>query len=205
MLAKQQQPVKSFLSVALALLFYGQLLFAQEHEAHEQHQENSKHSHKHSQEHPHHRHLISVEIGHSHASDGIRRGERGWITLPSWAINYNYLLADKWILGLHTDIIIENFEVKALHSGHDESGVIERTRPVSVVGVVAYKPIHRLAIITGAGFEYAPEETFTVIRLGVEPSIPLNDRWEVIFSMVYDIKVDAYNNWAMGAGLGFMF
>ena len=196
--------MKSFLSVALALLFHSHFSFAQQHEAPERHQENSKHSEEHAQEHPHHKHMISVEIGHSHASDGIRKGERGWITLPSWAINYNYLLTEKWILGLHTDIIIENFEVKALHSDPDGPGIIERTKPVSVVGVVAYKPIHRLAIITGVGFEYAPEETFTVIRLGVEPSIPLNHRWEIVFSMVYDFKIDAYNSWSMGAGVGLL-
>jgi opacity protein-like surface antigen len=196
--------MKSFLSIALALLFYSQLSFAQEHEAHEQQAENPVHGEEHSQEHPHPKHMISVEIGHSHLSEGVRNGEKEWITVPSWAINYNYRLNEKWILGVHTDIIIENFEVK---TGRSDAGLgtIERSKPISVVGVAAYEVMSHVAILSGVGFEYAPEETFTLIRLGVEPAIPLNDRWEVIFSMVYDIKVDAYNNWAMGAGLGFMF
>ncbi len=196
--------MKSITLIALALLLCGHLSFAQEHEAHGQQADNPEHSKGHSQEHSHHRHMVSMEIGHSHIGDGIRKGERGWITLPSWAINYSYLLNEEWILGIHTDIIIENFEVEAA-GGNDDGSSIERSKPVSMVGVVAYKPIHRLAIITGAGFEYAPEETFALIRLGVEPSIPINDRWEIIFSMVYDIKIDAYNVWAMGVGVGIMF
>ena len=187
---------------SLVLLISGQLSYGQDHDAHEEHEEHATHSEDHAEQ--HHRHMISVEIGHSHASDGIRKGERGWITLPSWAINYNYQLAESWMVGLHTDIIIENFEVTSTNRNDGES-TIERTRPVSVVGVAAYKPTHRLAIISGAGFEYAPEETFTLIRLGVEPSIPLSSKWEIIFSMVYDIKIDAYNNWAMGVGVGMLF
>jgi opacity protein-like surface antigen len=196
--------MKPFLTVALVLLFYAQFSFAQQHEAHEPHQENSEQVEEHTQEHPHHKHMISVEIGHSHLSEGVRNGEKEWITVPSWAINYNYRLNEKWILGVHTDIIIENFEVKTGRSDAG-SGTIERSRPISVVGVAAYEVMSQLAVLSGVGFEYAPEETFTIIRLGVEPAIPINERLEVIFSMVYDIKVNAYNNWAMGAGLGFMF
>ena len=154
-----------------------------------------------TEDHP--RHMISLEIGHSHLSEGVRNGEKEWIIVPSWAINYSYLLSEKWIVGLHTDIIIENFEVESNRS--DEAGTIKRTRPVSMVGAVAYKPLPRLAVITGAGFEYAPEETFALFRLGLEPSIELSHKWEIIFSVVYDIKVDAYNNWSMGMGVARLF
>lgn len=188
--------MKSFLPIALTLLFYAQLSFAQEHKAHEQHVQNPEHNEEHSQEHPHAKHMISVEIGHTHLSEGVRAGEKQWITVPSWAINYNYSLTDKWKVGLHTDIIIENFEVEA----HGDSETIERSKPVSVVGIIGYKPLHHLGVGMGVGFEYAPEETFTVIRLGIEPGFPINHKWEAVFSMVYDIKIDAYNSWSMGVG-----
>jgi len=49
--------------------------------------------------------------------------------------------------------------------------VIERSYPVILVAAAMYKPVHFLGLVTGAGLEYAPEETFTVIRIGLEPSI----------------------------------
>ena len=146
--------------------------------------------------------MISLQIGHTHLSEGVKNGEKQWLNLPSWAIDYNYLISEKWIAGLHTEIIIENFEVRS-HRTNEE--IIERTRPVSAVGVVGYKPLPRWAIMVGGGFEYSKEETFGLIRIGIEPSIELSHKWEIVFSMVYDIKLDAYNSWAIGAGVARLF
>ena len=149
-----------------------------------------------------HRHMISLQIGHTHLSEGVKNGEKQWLNLPSWALDYNYLLKEDWILGLHTELIIENFEVRSRRTNEE---TIERTRPLSIVGVAGYKPIPRLAVLLGGGFEYSKEETFGLIRIGVEPSIEISHRWEIVFSMVYDIKLDAYNSWAIGAGVARLF
>ena len=152
-------------------------LAAQEHNQHNQEEQNNA---------PH-RHMISVQIGHTHLSDGARNGQT------------------QWIIGLHTDMIIENFEINSGRSSGGDLNTIERSRPISVVGVGVYEPIHRLGIIAGGGFEYAPEETFGLVRIGVEPSIEINHRWAIIFSVLYDIKIDAYNSFSLGFGVARLF
>jgi hypothetical protein len=170
-------------------------LAAQEHNQHNQEEQNNA---------PH-RHMISVQIGHTHLSEGARNGQTQWLIVPSWAIDYNYLLTERWIIGLHTDMIIENFEINSGRSSGGDLNTIERSRPISVVGVGVYEPIHRLGIIAGGGFEYAPEETFGLVRIGVEPSIEINHRWAIIFSVLYDIKIDAYNSFSLGFGVARLF
>ena len=147
--------------------------------------------------------MISVEIGHAHVSEGVNNGETEWLVVPSWAINYNRILNHQWKVGLHTDIILEEFIVRANNRSDEED--IERSHPISMVAAASYKPIHWLSLIAGAGAEYAPEETFTLIRLGLEPGIEISHRWELVCSMVYDIKVDAYNNWTLGVGVARLF
>ena len=177
-----------------------QILYAQEdhNKEHGEHQEmHQEKSHKHS---------LSLILGHTHLSEGLKNGEKQWISAPSWAFNYNYLINHKWAVGLHTDIIIEEFQVKSDKTGTgDEDIGIERSFPISIVGAGSYKPLHYLSVIIGGGIEYAPEETFGLIRIGLEPSVELSEKWEMVFSMVYDLKIDAYNNWTLGVGVARLF
>ena len=169
-----------------------QQINAQEKQTHEEPEEESNYP----------KHAISIELGHAHLSEGIRNGESQWISVPSWAINYIYMINHEWAMGLHTDILIEEFEVK---SAGREDPVIKRSFPVSLVAAGSYKPLHYLSVVLGGGFEYTPEETFAVIRFGVEPNIELSEKWEMVFSMMYDIKIDAYNSWNMGIGVARIF
>jgi len=58
-------------------------------------------------------------------------GNKKALSLPSWGIDYNYSFHSKWSIGLHTDVIIEKFEVeKNLESGSNEE-TIERSYPIA--------------------------------------------------------------------------
>ena len=103
---------------------------------------------------------------------------------------------------MHTDFIIEEFEVKS--PGHEDP-VIKRSFPISMVAAGSYKPLHYLSVVLGGGLEYTPEDTFAVVRFGVEPSIELSEKWEVVLSMMYDININAYNSWNMGVGVAWIF
>ena len=190
--------------VTVLSLLLSQWLYAQEEPSPEGH--HVEHQEEQQEEQAHYKHAISVEIGHLHLSEGVNNGEKQWLAVPLWAINYTYLINHQWAVGLHTDIIIENFEVViSSNDDGDEIETIERTRPVSFVGAVTYKPLHYLGFVAGVGIEYAPEETFTLIRIGLEPSFEISPKWEGVFSIVYDIKIDAYNNWGMGLGVARLF
>ena len=190
-------------SIFLAGFILGmcQIVYAQEDHKHQT--EGHEEEHKEHQE-EHHKHMISLVLGHAHVSKGVENERTTWLVLPAWALDYNHFINPKWAVGLHTDMIIGNFEVKS-NSGGDGGFSIERSNPMSFVGVVSYKPLHYLAVILGSGVEYAPEETFTLFRVGIEPSIELSDKYEVIFNMSYDFKIDAYNNWNLGVGIARLF
>lgn len=188
-----------FQKIALAIfLLVPNLIQAQEE--HEQHEsEHSEHA-----EDSHHKHMIGLMLGHTHLSGGVVDGKTQWLVVPSFALNYNYFFSHKWAAGLHTDIILEEFVVESHSEGHEET-TVEREYPMSFIGMGTYKPKHWLALMLGGGVETDPHETFTLIRLGIEPSISLNERWEVVFSTIYDIKFDAYNSWSLSVGMARLF
>ena len=69
----------------------------------------------------------------------------------------------------------------------------------------SYKPYHWLALMLGGGIETDFGETFQLVRIGVEPSISINPKWEVVFSMIYDLKVNAYNSYSISVGMARLF
>ena len=158
----------------------------QEHEEHEEHR----------------KHAISIGIGHAHINSGIENGEKQWLVLPSWMLDYNFWFNEKWAVGVHTDMIIENFEAQ---NGEGTEGIIEREKPIAIVGAVSYKPLRWLAVIAGGGVEYEAEESFGLVRLGVEPSWEITEKWEVFVNLGHDIKFDAYNTWNLSLGIGRRF
>lgn len=68
-----------------------------------------------------------------------------------------------------------------------------------------YKLASHLGVIVGGGFEYAKEETFGLVRLGLEPAFSISEKYELVFNLSYDFKINAYNNWNLGFGLARMF
>lgn len=143
---------------------------------------------------------ISLSLGHTHVSKGIREGKNQWLALPSWAIDYNREINESWFVGLHNEIIIEDFEVKS-----NDGEVLERTFPISMVGVVGFKPKEYLSFMIGGGIEWAEEETFQLIRLGVEPALPISEHLELVLGAVYDFKINAYDSWSLSLGVARKF
>jgi hypothetical protein len=146
------------------------------------------------------KHLISAIIGHTHVSDGIANGRKKSLILPSWAFNYDYHINGKWSIGLHTDMIIEEFEVEV----EDENNVIitlDRSRPVAIALATSYRLNNFLILSAGAGREFAPEGDFTIFRLSIDPYFPLPNDWELIGTFSFDFRVDAYNAYNFGLGI----
>jgi len=159
----------------------------------------------------HKKHLISASINHTIIFSGIKDGSSSNISLPSFGLNYTYWFNNKWAIGLHNDIIIEDFVVKQSGSkssggsNDDEVNVIERGTPIASCIMAIYKPIPFLGLMAGVGREFSSHEDYTVIRFGLEAPYHLPHNWELFGVLTYDINIDAYQSLTYGIGIGKIF
>jgi hypothetical protein len=147
------------------------------------------------------KHSFSFVISHTQINEGFNEdGKKQWLSLPSWGINYNYMISTNWSLGLHTDIIVEDFKVEDFTRNNS---IIERSYPIASALVASYKPGKHFSYLFGSGAEVAKGENFFLIRLGLEYGLHINHNWEVIANLVNDYKFDAYNSWSIGMGISY--
>jgi hypothetical protein len=142
------------------------------------------------------RHRVSLMLGHSHIPSGKSDGEKKFITVPSWGLDYNFQISRKWAVGIHSDIITETFTVIDFE-GNEE---FERERPLimSVVGI--FKPHDKWSFLAGVGYEFASEEDLPILRLGIERAWEIRDDWEVFVTSQYDLRFRVYDSWMIGFG-----
>lgn len=143
------------------------------------------------------KHSLAVAMGHIQVAKGFQEGQKKWLSLPSWALDYTYRLNPRWSLGLQNELILSDFEVE---SSEGEGQVISRSTPLSSIAVVGYRPLEALTVFAGAGGEFAKEENFAMVRLGIEPSMEIRERLELALGLVYDIKVGGYDSFGLTFG-----
>jgi len=90
--------MKNQFLILLFLCFFNQLM------AQEVDEENSPH------------HKFTIVMGNTHLPSGIENGNKKWLIISSWGLDYDYWLSEKWGLGLHTDILLQNFRVESFTS-----------------------------------------------------------------------------------------
>ncbi|WP_223034623.1 hypothetical protein [Hanstruepera marina] len=147
-------------------------------------------------------HSISLLISHTTIFQGFENGKRKTESEPSWSLNYNYMFNKKWALGLHNDIIIENFVVEK--TSGDE--ILERNTPITSVIVGTYKIFENFGVELGGGLEFDKNESFGVARIGAEYGIEIpKHKLEVLLSLDYDIVIDAYDGLNIGIGIAKLF
>jgi len=147
------------------------------------------------------RHSIAVLVSHTQIVNGIKGEDKKWISVPSWGIDYNYEINERWAIGLHNDIIVESFVVE-----HNDGTEIERSSPIASAVVGMFKPIKNFSIVLGVGGEFSKEENLFLIKAGIEYGHRiLHDNWEIIASLTNDLKLDAYNSWNIGFGIARRF
>lgn len=183
---------KSLLFLSLALLV-SSFAVAQEEEFKEELEASGKHQ-------------IGFLLGHAHVPSVYSEGKKEWKALPSFTLYYNYWLNEKWAVGLHTDIIIENFEVeKNLGSEEGEAAFLEREKPIAPAVMVVYKPGEHFSYLLGAGAEFAKGEDLFLIRAEIAYAIEIPKEWEFEVSLGHDFRWDAYNTINLGLGISKKF
>ncbi len=146
-------------------------------------------------------HQLGLTIGHEHSFNGRNEeGKREVLVLPFWGLDYNFWFHPKFAVGLHTDFILESFEVeKNLENG--EETTVERTRPIAPALMGFYKPTEHWNFGLGFGGEFAKEENYFLNRLAVEYGVEIRNGWELAGSLQYDIRWKAYDTWTIGLGI----
>lgn len=137
-------------------------------------------------------HRLTGALGHTHISQGRRDGETQWLAVPSWSLNYDRWLTDRWAVGVQTDLVIESFVIE-----HGDEELLERTYPLAIVPVALWKPAPRWSLIGGVGAEVAAGRTLALTRLGAEYGVHVGDRYEVGAALVWDNKWNYYNSWGL--------
>lgn len=145
-------------------------------------------------------HRLTLVMGHAYVPGGFKDGEKQWLTLGSWGFDYDYWFHPQWAVGVHSDIVVENFEIEQSGEGETE-GILGRSSPLASALVGIFKPGEHLTIMLGAGGEFAKEETLFLLRAGLEYGWELPGEWELGLSLMNDLKVDAYNSWTLGVGV----
>ena len=156
------------------------------------------------------KHYVTFMLGHAHISTAVKDGkDNEWLTIPSLGLYYTYRFNEKWGVGIETEMLLEVFEVAGSNGGHDggelEIESIKRERPVSVALMGFYELHHHLILAFGAGGEFTREDSFALIRLGVDIPIIEKYGWEVFGTFKYDINIDAYNSFNLGIGISKLF
>ena len=161
---------------------------------------SGEHASEHSDEYAKH-HVIQGVVSHTHifSADKDTEGRR-FLTLASFGLNYNYNFHEKWGIGLHSDIILEDFTVE-----HQGSEVIERETPVAFALMGTYRIGKPWSFLLGPGVEVDSENAFYLIRAGVEPAWHFGKGWEVSLILTYDFKFDAYDAFTLGIGMAKLF
>jgi hypothetical protein len=136
------------------------------------------------------RHRVSIMIGHTHVPKGIENSQgKGPLIIPSWGLNYSYIINEKWAVGWHNDMEISTYYIQDEHGGE-----LERERPLitSLVGI--FKPWHHMAFLLGAGREFEKHKNFWVFRAGVEFEFEIGNSWDLSPSLIYDLKESVYDS-----------
>ena len=176
------------------LIISGLALAAQDHE----HAPGD--GHPNDTEHNRSGHKITLVMAYSVIDNSFAAETNDILLVPTFGLNYDFFINARWGIGLHTDIMLQQYKVEK-HGGHEE---ILRENPVAICGMAVFKPHHRWILMAGYGVEVEKHESFQMIRSGVEYGIPLPKHWELGFTLEFDYKINTYSSLMFGVGFNKM-
>ena len=146
-------------------------------------------------------HKVTLVMAYSLLKNQIDENTTNILVVPTFGINYDFMFHHKWGVGLHTDVVLQQFKVEK-HDGHE---TIVRENPVAICAVGLFKPLPPLTFIAGYGIELEKHENIQILRLGVEYGFHLPGNWELGFALEFDSKLNSYNSWVFGAAFSKLF
>lgn len=145
---------------------------------------------------PHHRITIVMENVHL-PKELAYEGTKKNLILPAWGIDYDYWFNGKWGIGLHNDLIIQEYKVEE-KEGNTE---LIRNHPWAVSLVGLFKATEHWGFVGGIGREFEKNESINLFELGLEYGFELPKDWELSLNLKYENKLKAYDSWLFGIGI----
>lgn len=155
------------------------------------HQESKTHEFKHFR--------ISAVLYHTYIGTRTSDGKE-MLIVPSIGLDLEYWLNERWGIGSHNDLELISFEVEGRGGTF-----IEKETPVLLTVDVLWKPWKGLVLLAGPGVEFEREENLFVVRGGLEYELELGSHWDVAPTIFYDSRIDAYDTFSVGIGIGKRF
>jgi hypothetical protein len=166
-----------------------------------QHTEDTNDAQHAEHEGPSHRHKVTLVMAYSLLNSHVDESTNNILVVPTFGLNYDFFFHQKWGVGFHSDIVLQQFKVES-HDGHEE---LIRENPVAICAVGLFKPLPSLTLIAGYGIEIEKHENIQLFRFGVEYGFHLPGNWELGFALEFDRKINTYNSWMFGAGFSKLF
>ena len=142
----------------------------------------------------HHRHPLRIAVLMGHG--GVPEVDGGVLFVPTWGWDVDYHLSDRWSLGWHSDIELENYLI--LNDIGEE--VLLKTPLVSTIDVF-YRINHNLILGAGPGLTVENGIWKPIVRIGIEGEVPMNDRWEWTPTVYMDQRMDGRQVWTLALGV----
>lgn len=98
---------------------------------------------------------------------------------------------------MHNDIEIETFIIR--NSDNEE---IERVNPLVLTVDALYQFGGGFVVTIGPGVELEKEESFYLMRLGIEYEKDITDSFYLLPTFFLDQRFDGFNTWNVGLGVG---
>jgi hypothetical protein len=146
-------------------------------------------------------HRVAVVIGHGHVfgAESIGNG-KDIVTIPTWGIDYQYWINEKFGASLKSDIEIMDYVV---HSG--EENQIIRSNPVIVSTVFLYHPSKGWNFLAGPGIEFEESHNLFILRAGMAYEFEVGKHWDFSPEVVFDLKDGNIGCFTWGIGVGKRF
>ncbi len=141
-------------------------------------------------------HKLTVVMANSFLKNDFEESTNHVLVVPTYGFNYDFLFHPTWGVGVHTDIVLQQYKVEK-HDGHE---TIIRENPVALVGVGLFSPIPSLTLLAGYGIELETNENIQLFRIGVEYGFHLPKHWELGVMLEFDSKINTNNSWVFGVG-----
>lgn len=165
-------------------------LSAQEEDAHRETAGENTHAFSH--------HRLAILLAHTHVP---AREQKEGLFIPSWGLDYEYWLNDRWGIGLHSDLELQAFVIEQRES--DE--VLKREYPLVLTLDLLMNPWRGFVLEAGPGYEFERNETFFLLRFGASYEFELPGQWDIAPTFFYDTRIDAFNTYSIGIVVGKRF
>ena len=89
------------------------------------------------------RHKLTLVMANSLITSHVKDESNTVLIAPTFGLNYDFMFHARWGVGLHSDIILQQFKIEK----HDEHEELIRENPIAICVMGIYKPAPKLSLL----------------------------------------------------------